>query len=302
MENISFNREIKLPDVMKAINPDRVVEYVHSLECPSGGFCFYGLDEPNLADTFFATYTLSLLSRAPIASERTIAFVRRFFQLPLGEGALWGIYYGLRVLRLFDQDLPRLSHVEQIVLQFFNKRVSASTGPFEMMSLELLSHVVELMELFKFPLERRSRKAGQDYILQFQNQDGGFGIRNSSLEETSFAVRILKGLHYPIDILPVREFALRCEQEDVGFTIVPGSTSAFLEDIYFGLLAFSALGLKARYETPIARFIFECQTGTNGFRRSRLLGIPTLEYTYMAIKSFDIIGAMARGGHNGKTG
>ncbi len=284
---------------MNAINPNRVAEYVHSLECPSGGFCFYGLDEPNLADTFFATHTLSLLSRAPIASERTVAFVRRFFQLPLGEGSLWGIYYGLRVLRLFNQNLPCLSQIERIIMGFFNKRVSAATGLFQMMSLELLSHVVELIDLFKFPLEQRLRKAGQDYILQFQNQDGGFGIRNSSLEETSFAVRILKGLDYPVHTLPVRGFALCCEQGDVGFTIVPGSTSAFLEDIYFGLLAFSTLGLKARYETAIARFIFECQTGTYGFRRSRWLGIPTLEYTYMAIKSLNVMSDFSKRGDSG---
>jgi hypothetical protein len=237
---------------------------------------------------------LSLLSRIPTASESAIAFVRRFFQLPLGMGVLWGIYYGLRVLRILNQRLPCLSQIERIIMGFFQKSVSASTGPLAIMSLDLFSHVVELMKLLNLPLDRRLRKRGQDYILQFQNQDGGFGTRKSSLKETAYAVRILKALDYPIHTLPAREFAFRCEQEEVGFTIVPGSTSAFLEDIYFGLLAFSTLGLKARYETAIASFIFECQASTYGFRRSRLLGISTLEYTYMAIKSLTMIGAIPR--------
>jgi len=300
MENISFNREMKLSDVMNAIDPDRIVGYVQSRECPSGGFCFYGLDEPNLADTFFATQTLGLLCNAPLAPERTIAFGRRFFQSPLGEGSLWGIHYGLRVLRFFNQDLPCLSRIKQIILGFFNKRVSAPAGPPPRLSLELLSLVVELIELLECPLEPQLRRAGRHYILRFQNQDGGFGAIRSSLWETSFAVRILKGLDFSLSTLSAREFAVSCEHEDFGFSTVPGSAPAFLEDIYSGLIAFRALGLKARYETAIGRSILEYQTDTYGFTRSPWLGIPTLEYTYMAVKSLTVVNATASWAENGK--
>lgn len=39
------------------------------------------------------------------------------------------------------------------------------------------------------------------------------------------------------------------------------------------------------YRESIVRFILGCQAIGYSFRRSRRIGIPTLEYTYMAIES-----------------
>jgi len=282
---------MKLDDYLNLINLDGIAGYVHSCQCPGGGFCFYGLDEPNLADTFFAARTLALLSRAPLALDKTLGFVRDFFQSPLGEGSLWGIYYGLGVLRLYQDDVRDRSQLTEILLGFYNRRVSGQRGS-KSLSLELLSHVVEAIQMLGCSLEHQQIRSGQHYVLQFQNEDGGFGVQRSNLWETSFAISLLKALSYPVQKLPVQRFLLDLEHEDFGFCTVPGSTPAFLEDIYLGLTAFRALELTSRYETAVLRFMLECQTGSYGFRRSRWLGIPTLEYTYMAVKSLDIIRVM----------
>jgi hypothetical protein len=146
--------------------------------------------------------------------------------------------------------------------------------------------------------EPRQIRSGQQYVLQVQNDDGGFGIQRSNLWETSFAISIMRALSYPVQRLPVQRFLLELEHEDFGFCPVPGSTPAFLEDIYLGLSTFRALGLTSRYETAVLRFILECQTGSYGFRRSRWLGIPTLEYTYMAVNCLHMTYALIRCGNS----
>lgn len=83
--------------LMDRVSPWKLIEYNHSLECREGGYCFYGLEEPNLADTFFAPQTLSLLSDLPRNTFKTVAFVQRFFDHPDGLHGLRGTYYGFRI-------------------------------------------------------------------------------------------------------------------------------------------------------------------------------------------------------------
>jgi hypothetical protein len=270
--------------VMDRVSPSKVIDYIHSLECAEGGYCFYGLEEPNLADTFFAIQTLALLSNSPQNPLKTIAFVQRFFDHPHGLPGLWGTYYGLRILDFFKIEI-RTSELDRFLSGHFEKILSRRKSG----SLESLSHLTELIGLIKCPVEESLKERARKYVFQFQQKDFGFGKEISNLRETYFALSILKGLGYPIDPLCVSEFIFSCEKEEFGFTNVPGTTLAFLEDIYFGLLSSEQADYRPRYPESILKFILDCQTRGLGFRRSHVVGIATLEYTHMAIASLKML-------------
>ncbi len=268
---------------MDRVTPLKVIEYIHSLECREGGYCFYGLEEPNLADTFFATRTLSLLSALPPNPFKTVAFVQRFFDHADGLPGLWGTYYGLRVLKLFKTEI-NTPELFRSLLGNFEKTLSGQES-----GLESLSYLTELIELIGCPMEESLKKRGRDYVLRFQRKDFGFSIEISNLRETYWALRILKDLGYLTDPSGFFEFIFLCEQEEFGFTNVPMSTLAFLEDIYFGLLGSELAGYRPKYQEAILKFVLDCQTKGFGFRRSHLLGIATLEYTCMAINTLKVL-------------
>ncbi|MEM2124062.1 MAG: hypothetical protein QXL43_01850, partial [Methanolinea sp.] len=61
----------------------RAAGYARERRCPSGGYCFFRLDEPNAADTCFALHVLSLAGEIP-GDHETVRFLHEL-QAPDGS-------------------------------------------------------------------------------------------------------------------------------------------------------------------------------------------------------------------------
>ena len=274
---------------MELIDPGPVEQYVRLRECQGGGFCFYRLDEPNLFDTFFAVHTLALLGNDPVMLPKTMAFTRKFFAQPLALGSLWGALYGAAILNLYGDPIPKRDELQDLIRRYLEQKLTRGGQRETTSSLELMNYAVETMAKLGGLDSHGLRQKIRDYLLGFRNDDGGFG-RVSSLKDTFLVSNMLCRVEYPIDECSVpREFILRCENEEYGFTAVPGSSPAFLEDVYFGLSLCSLFNIQPHFTSAIVRFLCGCQSALNGFRRSHLLGITTLEYTYMAVRALSLV-------------
>lgn len=125
-------------------------------------------------------------------------------------------------------------------------------------------------------------------IFQFHNGDGGFGYKNSNLDETEKALQILKIVDTETDP-QILEFLKRCEKPDYGFTDVPETSLSYIEHIHAGLKAAQILSYKPRYLNACSIFVSGCQRRNGGFSRAINDGIATIENTYHAVSSILLI-------------
>ena len=72
---------------------------------------------------------------------------------------------------------------------------------------------------------------------------------------------------------------------DGGFSATPHSRTAFVENLFFGLRAMRHPGLRPRYARSHALYVRGLQNANGGFRRSRELGVSSLEYTFYAVSA-----------------
>jgi len=122
-----------------------------------------------------------------------------------------------------------------------------------------------------------------DYVVNRQNEDGGFGAHGrSNLNSTYHAVASLFSLGYPVKSLrDTLGYVRACEKPYGGFTVVPHGATPYMEHIYYGTSTLNLLGKRLRYPKQTAEFVLKCQNSNGGFARSDL-GISTFEDTFYA--------------------
>jgi len=79
---------------------------------------------------------------------------------------------------------------------------------------------------------------------------------------------------------------------DGGFGFYP-QTTTFIENTYHGLYALEQLEAEPLKLQACEKFILLCRTGNSAFGR-KIISIPTLEATYYATKSLEIIDRMKK--------
>jgi hypothetical protein len=108
-------------------------------------------------------------------------------------------------------------------------------------------------------------------LLNFQNGDGGFGVRgHSNLESTYYAISSLTNLGYKVKFRDTRPY---------------------LEYTYFGMLTLDQLGERAKNPDNVIRFVLECQNLDGGFARSSL-GMSMFENVFYAVKIIEKVGRL----------
>jgi len=271
-----------------SLERDRTIEYILERRCTSGGFCFYRLDEPNAADTYWALASLDLLGAPLPADAATVAFLKGF-QHP--EGGFENGYIGhavLRGLRLLGQ-CPERDPVAW-VYQSLSQR-GGSVRPVESASMfDQIYLLADLSAALEIAIPLEIREDVTTYILRYRNPDSGFGNPASTLMETSQALTVLAGLGHPAASLQESlKFLRMCEDPSFGFLAVPGSRPSYLEHIHAGLLGCSVLGYPPPVLDPCQEFIERCRIGNGGYTRSVYGGSSTLEYTYLALEGLALI-------------
>lgn len=264
----------------------RILGYIWACRCPSGGFCFYMLDEPNAADTFYAIHALSLLG-GRVDDPETAAFLQSL-QAPDGSYASyaaalhagWALsLLGASPLRdpawFVSRGVPEITP---------DSRVTESFSLFEP-----LHTWVALFDLYQLgiPLEWRDRIL--EIVLGYENPEGGFGYPASTLLDTLHATEILLTLGHRKGGTGIIRFLHACEDPEFGFLARPGSRPPYLEHIHAGLRLSSRLGVVPSHAEACRAFLRRCAHHLGGFARSVHGGIRTLEFTACALESLAIL-------------
>ncbi|MCX7634178.1 MAG: hypothetical protein N2Z74_00345 [Syntrophales bacterium] len=270
-----------------------VAAYVMARLCKAGGFCFYRLEEPNGADTYYALSILRLLS-VPFSHHPTVRFLQGMQRQDGAYESIYAAFYALKGLECLGE--RPLFPAEPYIY----RAVAAHRIDVEMLPAEITSLFRRMSLLIELYGEIRGNSGDFDEtliksVLKFHNEDGGFGYPRSTVTDTAYALGILRRLAYPVEDLGAATFLRSCEIPRFGFTDIPGSTLSYLEYIYAGVKALACLGLKPLFPEACWEFIMGCRKRNDGFSRARHGGIATLEDTYYAVSGLCRLEKMRKG-------
>ncbi len=266
----------------------RVVRYVLERKCPSGGFCFYRLDEPSGSDTWHALSILDLL-HVPFEDAATISYLKGRQQSDGGYESIYAAWYAVKGLALLGKT-PSRDPGPYVMHNLEHYRFDAAKLPVEVISLfKRTSCLVDLYAALDLEADGPLRDGMVEFILGFRNGDGGFGYPGSTLLDTARALSILKCLHYPLADLGADAFIRRCEVPLYGFTDIPRTTLSFLEYVHAGVLASYLVARRPTYRESCEAYILNCRTRNGGFSRTLQCGIATLENTWHGVESLTML-------------
>lgn len=103
------------------INVDALASYLLKRRNPDGGFCFYGLDESSLNDTFYAVMVLDLLGQLP-TDDRTVEYVRSFQSDDGGFISVYSAWCTLMALKALGAS-PRHDTGDYLLQRFRSHRI-----------------------------------------------------------------------------------------------------------------------------------------------------------------------------------
>jgi hypothetical protein len=270
------------------IRHERVKRYILERQCREGGFCFYKLEEPNGADTYFALATLQMLGVA-FTDERTMAYLSDMQRSDGGYGSVASAFYSLQGLASLKKK-PRRDPSAYILQTMKKYRLHPESAPAGTCSIfEPLMHLTDIQRTFCRELDAGVADRIIRQVLACQNADKGFGHRQSTLIDTAYALAILELLNYPLAALQADQFLKKCETPLSGFTNIPRTSLSFMEYVHAGILASAVISRRPRYFQQCVDFITYCQNKSGGFSRVAQGGLATLEDSYYAIHGLAVL-------------
>jgi hypothetical protein len=254
-----------------------VVDYVRFRQNSDGGYTFCQGAESNAQDTYYGLAILKLLGEAFPKTEKTVEWLSE-----LTLSSIYGYYYVVKALLLCGERLN--DHFREFVASVIHSRKYFGSTDFfiEVPSeFELTLMVLEPANLFALKPEKNEVV---NWLVDFQNEDGGFGAhRHSNINSTFYAVAALELLEFDVKNLHGTVAFLRdCEKPYGGFTVVPRSLSPYMEYTYFGVMTLDRLDERCRFPTQTTDFTLSCKKNNGGFSRSDT-GISTFENTFQAV-------------------
>lgn len=264
--------------------PERTqtIHYISDRQCPSGGYCFYQLDEPNLSDTWYALGCLALLDTIE-PDPLTIQYLDKPYPPGRGSIELFRVWYQYWSYLYITGTIPE-SLKERITALY--PPTGRTTGAIESTSaLEQLYYYSILMVESGGGVSDALRREIQEAVLQWHHPDGGFGRTHATLVETRHAVAIFKALELPYDKPKLISFMNSCFDDDTGFINVPSVHPGYLEHFDAGIHLAHLLNTQVPGPDTCIQFIATCRSFSGGYTRSRFGGNATLEYTWYALRS-----------------
>ena len=266
---------------------EQTLRYIRDRRCASGGYCFYRLDEPNAADTFYALASYRLLDEPMPDDEATVRLLHRFQHT---DGSYANVHVGSAVIRglVLLGERPA-QDPSGWILQAMDL-ADHTARPVESVSeFERLVAAVECCTALGISIPAPVSQALVPAILRYRHPDGGFGSRGSTLIETSHAAAILAALGYDVNSLGLEPFIRRCEDPAFGFLAVPGVRPGVLEHVHAGLRLCAVLGYSSPFSDACEPFVRRCYRENGGYCRSLYGGSPTLECTWRALESLALV-------------
>ncbi|MGB9693563.1 MAG: prenyltransferase/squalene oxidase repeat-containing protein [Fervidobacterium sp.] len=260
----------------------RVVDYVVNRQNEDGGYTFCQGAESNAQDTYYGLSILDLVG-APFPNvEKTVKWLRDFV-----PDNLYSHYYVAKALKLCGEKPNKNLKNFLLSLQSVRGALRQVNVYVEVASEFLLTFMMtELVNMVGVEVDHENMV---NWLLSFKN--GGFGAHgHSNLNATYHAVASLFNLGYSVKSLKgTLEYVRSCEKPLGGFTVVPYSSTPYMEHVYYGVSTLSLLGQHLRYPKQTAEFVLKCQNSNGGFARSDI-GISTFEDTFYAVSVLQTIG------------
>jgi len=205
------------------------------------------------------------------------------------SGGFYAAYYAIKSLALLGER-PSLDPRPYVTANLDHYRFDVKRLPAEVIPMfKRTSCLVDLYGTLGMDTDGPLRDNMVEFILGFQNEDGGFGHLGSTLLETARALAMLRSLRHPLSDLGAGTFIRRCEVPFYGFTDIPHTTLSFLEYVHAGVEASFLISRRPAYLEPCAAFIRNCQTLNGGFSRTMQGGIATLENTWYGVHALRML-------------
>jgi hypothetical protein len=269
----------------------RAIDYTTDRLCRGGGFCFYRLEEPNGADTYYALSILSLMG-IDFRDLNTVHYLKQMQREDGSYESIFAAFYSLHSLTLL-RDKPFFDPASYIINRLHGYSFDVERLPAEITSIyKRLFYLVDLYCIYDNGRDRNMENDLIRFILRFRNNDYGFGYPRSTLTDTAYALTILSRLSYPMKKLCAEIFLKKCEIPGFGFTDIPGSSLSYIEYIYAGVAASRIAGYRPEHFKECNDFIVNCQNRNGGFARAMHSGIATLENTFHAIHALKYLEAI----------
>lgn len=249
------------------MNKIAALKFTHEREHKEGGFTLYR-GNPDTKNTYYGINILKMFNEDPYNKENTIRWIEE-----LQKGRMFGIqgvFYRINILNSFERPI-------NIPDEYISK-LNLKTG-FPSLKIAyyhlIISKILGLTNLSKMV----------EWILSHQNEDGGFGTNRSSIQSTYYALESLNCIDPSLIKMKdlIINYVYMCQTFDGGFSFVPNTYPAFIEQTYAGVRILEILGDKFQNRDNIIDFVCNLQNKNGGFRRSKYIGISELEYTFKSL-------------------
>jgi hypothetical protein len=243
------------------------LKFTHKREYEQGGFTLYkGI--PDTKNTYYGVKILEIYNEEPYNKEKTIEWIQE-----LQEGRMYGIqglFYRVNILNIFREKIRvHESYISRLNVktEFTNLKVAYYHA--------IISKILELNNIGKIA----------NWILSYQNEDGGYGSSRSDISSTYYALEALNFIDPSLIEMKdsIIDFTLKCLTKEGGFTFIPDIYPPYLEPTYEGIRIQEILGIEPIIQNKTIEFVQKLQNSNGGFRRSKYLGISELEYTFKSL-------------------
>jgi hypothetical protein len=259
-----------------------VWHYVQSCRVDDGGYFFARISPGSLLDSCYAVKTLSLVGSSPEHPEALKAFVLSHVEKS-SKHDTHAQYLASEILKELG-DAEGLSEMAAGLIP--SKDLGLITR--DSLYIEVASELQPVFE-YIFLLRNLDLKFDEGEIVSLirsmQNDDGGYGSGHSSLATTYYAVKTLSLIGALAENVPLTLKLLKRREKDV----------YFLEDVFYLVSTRAVLGVSDSNPDAKISFVLDCRRKGGGFARARLMGIPTLEYTYYAMSILKHLGFLKNG-------
>ena len=265
---------------------EQAVLYVISRQNYDGGYTFYQGAESCGQYTYYGLAILDILHVPFPNIRKTVKWLNSF-----SPSNIYSLYYVTKGLELCKQGKAKSFKEPSLAIpSALTRSEEVETYMASIFGLESIFLVTELINMtgIRINCDKVARS-----LLNFQNGDGGFGVRgHSNLESTYYAISSLTNLGYKVKFRDrLLEYVRSCEKPSGGFTVLPENTRPYLEYTYFGMLTLDQLGERAKNPDNVIRFVLECQNLDGGFARSSL-GMSMFENVFYAVKIIEKVGRL----------
>lgn len=273
---------------MNSINKQKIIDYIEERHQSDGGYFFAQVEPSSGLDTYLAVKTLRLLG----TKTKNTKSIANFWKRETLEGNLddlFAVFLAVETYKEIGLPVTAFKKYQSALVgqkgRAFSRAQSMHTSKNQKLTLTYAMDFIgargkDLQDLYylatlshdlKFDIDK---KKIADFVYSLQNKDGGFGHKKESyLMATYHALHIFDALSLPV----------KNKDEILIFLTHWFDKSDYLEDLFYSTESLSLLGEPLPDVEEAFQFADSCQRNNGGFSRARVMGIPTIEHTYMAV-------------------